>query len=111
MNATVAIPILARPGSPFDSIVWEPWRQLWVVRVRAPPLKGKANDAILLRLANWLSVPPSSVRWRRAGSSALKVAEVVGLDPVEVERRLAAASYPIQSRRTTPTRRGDPKPP
>lgn len=92
MGPTTRIPVSARPGSSDESVVWDPWRKAWVVKVRALPVEGAANDAILAALSRWLDVPPGSVRWVRAGRRRAKVAEVVGLDPEEVARRLRRAS-------------------
>ncbi len=91
MDEGVAIPITARPGSAREAIAWDPWRRSWVVRVRARPVQGEANDAILRALAVWLGVRPSDVSWLRAGKGSSKLARARGVGPEEVERRLREA--------------------
>lgn len=84
----------ARPGAASEGIGWDPWRRRWQVRCRAPPAGGAANEAIRRLLAGWLGVAPETVRWVRAGRDPDKTAEVLGLTPEEVERRLRAAATP-----------------
>ena len=92
MTPTVRLTVWARPGSSAESIAWDPWRNAWQVRVREAAIAGRANRALLVALARWLRVPSERVRWVRAGTSSVKVAEVDGLDSTEVEARLAAAA-------------------
>lgn len=92
MGEGTRIPIHARPGSPRETIAWDPWRRSWVVRVRAAPEGGQANEAILRALAGWLGVPSGGVRWLRAGKGPSKLALVDRLGPEEVERRLRTAA-------------------
>jgi uncharacterized protein YggU (UPF0235/DUF167 family) len=57
--------------------------------VAAPPERGRANDALVELLASALKVPKSSVRVVGGQRGRAKVVEVDGLEPAEVERRLA----------------------
>ena len=86
------VTVEARPGGDRESIVWDPWREAWVVHVRERAERGLANAAILAALQRWLSVEGSSLRWVRAGKGSRKVLEVDGLDEPEIRRRLGAAS-------------------
>jgi uncharacterized protein YggU (UPF0235/DUF167 family) len=61
------------------------------VRVGAPPERGKANEAVLALLAEVLAVPRSSVALVSGGRSRDKVVELAGLEPDEIDRRLAVA--------------------
>jgi uncharacterized protein YggU (UPF0235/DUF167 family) len=61
------------------------------VRVAAPPERGKANDAVLALLAEALDVPRSSLSIVSGEGSRDKVVELAGVEPGEVERRLASA--------------------
>lgn len=63
-----------------------------VVRVTAPPVDGRANDALLRLLARALDLPPSALRLVAGESARSKVVEVAGLEETEVRRRLEAAS-------------------
>jgi uncharacterized protein (TIGR00251 family) len=63
----------------------------WKVRVAAAPERGKANDAVLELLAETLAVPRSSVTLVSGGGSRDKIVELAGIEPDEIERRLATA--------------------
>ncbi|RMH54778.1 MAG: DUF167 domain-containing protein [Candidatus Hydrogenedentota bacterium] len=55
------ITILAKPGCRRDSV--EPQSDgTFVVRVRAKPEKGRANEAIAAALARYFGIPKRSVR-------------------------------------------------
>lgn len=92
MVPVARIRLWARPQSSQPSILWDPWREAWIVRVRERAVGGKANAAILALLAEALSVPRSSLRWVRAGQGPEKVAEVSGLSDSDITRRLRAAA-------------------
>jgi uncharacterized protein (TIGR00251 family) len=64
----------------------------WKVRVSAPPEGGKANDAVVRLLADTLSVPIASLTIVSGHGSRDKTVSLEGLDPDEIERRLAEAS-------------------
>ena len=57
-------------------------------RVTAPPVEGRANEALLRLLAEALGVPKSSLRIVRGQRSREKLVSVEGLDAAEVQRRL-----------------------
>jgi uncharacterized protein len=61
------------------------------VRVAAPPERGKANEAVLALLADVLSLPRSSLALVSGGASRDKIVELAGIEPAEIERRLATA--------------------
>jgi len=61
------------------------------VRVGAPPERGKANEAVLALLAEVLAVPRSSVALVSGGGSRDKIVELAGIEPDEIDRRLAIA--------------------
>ena len=65
--------------------------EAWKVRVAAAPERGKANDAVLDLLASTLSVPRASVTLVSGSASRDKIVELAGIDPEEIERRLATA--------------------
>jgi hypothetical protein len=64
------------------------------VRLAAPPIAGRANEALVRLLARTLGVPPRDVRVVRGSAARDKLIEVVGLDATEVWRRLNAAAGP-----------------
>lgn len=57
----------------------------------APPEHGKANDAVVALLAEALGVQRASVTLVSGGSSRNKIVELAGIEPDEIERRLATA--------------------
>ena len=63
----------------------------WKVRVAAAPEHGKANGAVLALLADTLAIPRSSVSLVSGGASRDKIVELTGLEPSEIDRRLASA--------------------
>jgi uncharacterized protein len=63
----------------------------WKVRVGAAPERGRANDAVLELLARTLAVPRANVTLVSGGGSRDKIVELTGIEPDEIERRLATA--------------------
>jgi uncharacterized protein (TIGR00251 family) len=57
-------------------------------RVTAPPVEGRANEALLRLLAGTLGIPKSSLRIVRGQRSREKLVAIEGLDAAEVRRRL-----------------------
>jgi len=64
----------------------------WKVRVAAPPEGGKANAAVVRLLADALALPAAQVRIVSGHASRDKTVALEGLEPDELERRLATAS-------------------
>jgi hypothetical protein len=58
------------------------------VRVTAPPVEGRANEALLRLLARTLDVPASHLRLARGQTQRNKVVAVEGLSEEEVRARL-----------------------
>jgi len=58
------------------------------VRLTAPPVEGKANEALIAFLAQELGVRKSQVEIVAGETSRDKVISVLGLSPAEVEERL-----------------------
>ncbi len=65
-------------------------RPVLKVRVRARPVEGEANVALLKLLAKTLGVAKSAVSLDRGGQSRLKMIRVEGLSEQEVRTRLSA---------------------
>ncbi len=61
------------------------------VKVKAPALEGRANQAVEALLAVRLRVRRSQVRVTRGATGRLKVIEVTGLGPADLKARLDAA--------------------
>lgn len=58
------------------------------LRLAAPPVDGKANEACIRFFAERFGVAPSAVRIIQGLSSRTKVIEIEGVDPAQVERVL-----------------------
>jgi uncharacterized protein len=63
-----------------------------VVRLNAPPVDGRANDALARFLGRLLDVPPSAIALVRGASGRDKVVRVAGVDAARVRARLAGVS-------------------
>ena len=61
------------------------------MRVGAPAERGKANEAVLALLAEVLAVPRASGVLVSGGGSRDKIVELAGIEPDEIDRRLAIA--------------------
>jgi uncharacterized protein len=82
------------PGAAQDRL--EGWdsdpegRPVLKVRVRARPIEGKANDALVRLVAEALDVPRSAVSLVQGDRSRIKRLEITGLDEDVVKARLTA---------------------
>ena len=61
-----------------------------VVRLTAPPVEGRANEALARFLGRALGVPPSAVRVVRGASGRDKLVAVAGLTAAAARERLAS---------------------
>ena len=64
----------------------------WKVRVTAPAVEGRANQAVLALLADSLLIPRRDVQLVSGAGGRDKVIELHGVEFLEEERRLAANS-------------------
>lgn len=86
------LPIRLTPGASADRI--DGWdvdadgRPILKVRVRARPVEGEANAALLKLMAKTLGVPKSAVTLERGGQSRTKMIAVAGLSEDEAKARL-----------------------
>ena len=64
----------------------------WKVRVNAVAEKGKANEELVRLLGKTLDVAGTDVTIVRGHGGRDKLVEVVGLQPEEIEQRLARAA-------------------
>ncbi len=86
------LPIRLTPGASADRI--DGWdvdadgRPVLKVRVRARPVEGEANEALVKYLARALGVPKSAVSVQRGGQSRTKMIEVTGLSDEDIRARL-----------------------
>ena len=86
------LPVRLTPGASADRI--DGWdvdadgRPVLKVRVRARPVEGEANEALIKLLAKALGLAKSSVVLLRGGQSRTKMVEVEGLSGDELKARL-----------------------
>ncbi|HAY22278.1 MAG TPA: hypothetical protein DCY27_08945 [Desulfobacterales bacterium] len=58
------------------------------VRLRAAPVEGAANEALVALLAKSLGVPRDCIQIRAGKTSRRKVVSVQGISPEELDQRL-----------------------
>jgi uncharacterized protein len=58
----------------------------WKLHVAAPPVDGKANDAIVSFIARLACVRPGSVHIVGGQTSPMKIVEIEGIDSAGLER-------------------------
>lgn len=83
------LPLRVQPRARRNEIAGERAGAL-LVRVTAPPVDGKANDAVRRLIARRLGVPASRVSIVRGESSRDKVVQVEGIDDPDLRRALGA---------------------
>ncbi|RYG85808.1 MAG: DUF167 domain-containing protein [Alphaproteobacteria bacterium] len=88
----IQLAIKLTPGASSDRI--DGWdvdadgRPILKVRVRARPVEGEANAALLKLIAKTLVLPKSAVSVERGGQSRTKMVAVAGLSEDEAKARL-----------------------
>jgi uncharacterized protein (TIGR00251 family) len=88
----VRLPVRLTPGAAADRI--DGWdvdaesRPVLKVRVRARPVEGEANEALVKLMAKALGVPKSAVAIQRGGQSRTKILVIEGLSEDEAKSRL-----------------------
>lgn len=81
----IILPVRAQPGAKRDSIVGE-WAGSLKIQVKAPPEKGKANEAIVELLAMELGISKSSIHIVSGETSRDKKVLIQGITEEELER-------------------------
>jgi len=79
--------VKAQPGAK-ETALGEKIGEAYKVRLAAPPVEGRANEALIRFFAQRFKVAPSAVRIVRGLSGRMKVVEIEGIDAEAVERVL-----------------------
>jgi hypothetical protein len=87
MPVSCNLPIKAIPNAPRSEVIG------WLgdalkIKVHAPPVEGRANEALCEFLADTLGLPRRAVTVLRGDTSRLKVVRIDGLDLAAVKARL-----------------------
>jgi uncharacterized protein (TIGR00251 family) len=85
------IAVRVQPGAKRDEIAGQR-RGALLVRVTAPPMEGKANDAMRKLLAKRLGIAPGRVSIVRGASARDKVVEIHGMETEAARRALVNAA-------------------
>jgi uncharacterized protein (TIGR00251 family) len=64
-----------------------------VLRLNAPAVEGKANKAAVEFVSKFFDVPRSAVLLIRGERSRHKIFQIVGLEGIDLERKLAAVDH------------------
>lgn len=92
MSESARIAVKLTPGASADRI--DGWdvdaegRPVLKARVRARPVEGEANEALIKLLAKTLGVPKSAVAIQRGGQSRTKMVVIDGLSGDEARSRI-----------------------
>lgn len=92
----ISLAIKLQPGAAADRI--DGWdtdpsgRAVLKVRVRARPIEGQANEALVKFLARALDLPKSAVTLARGNQSRLKMVDIAGLDDTGLRARIDLAA-------------------
>ena len=84
----VILAVRVQPRASRDELAGE-WQGALKVRLHAPALEDRANEALCEFLARLLKRPKSAVRILSGERSCSKRVEIAGVTPVEVTRLLA----------------------
>ena len=80
-----------QPGAKHSTLLARLASGEWKVAVAAPPLEGRANEAVVELVSELLGVKRRQVTVARGASSRSKLVEVEGVSEAEAEARLTAA--------------------
>jgi hypothetical protein len=88
MTARAAIKV--QPRASRDAVAGRLGEE-WKIRIQAPPIEGRANDACIGFFARALGVPRSAVRIVAGASGRHKRIEIDGVDQQTLDRFLQGA--------------------
>jgi len=83
----VVFAVRVQPSSSRDEVSGE-WEGSLKIRLQAPPLEGRANEALCRFLAEILKIPASAVRILSGERSRTKRVEIRGVTAAQIQRLL-----------------------
>lgn len=90
MSVSCTLAIKAIPNAPRSAVAG--WLgEALKVKVKAPPVEGRANEALCEFLADELGLPRRAVTVLRGDTSRLKLIRIESLSGAEVRARLSSA--------------------
>lgn len=87
-----------QPGAKRSALLARLASGAYKVAVAAPPLEGRANEAVVELVSELLGIKRRQVTVARGTSSRSKLIEVEGLDEADVHARLAARLAGLDSK-------------
>jgi uncharacterized protein (TIGR00251 family) len=87
----VKLALRVQPGAKRNALLARLASGEWKVAVAAPPLEGRANEAVVELVSELLGVKRRQVTVAKGTSSRSKLVEVEGVSEAEAEARLTAA--------------------
>lgn len=90
MDGPTKLTLRVAPGAARPGVVGR-HGTAWKIRVAAPPEGGRANDAVIRLLADTLDVSRRDVEIVSGHGARDKIVALAGIEPAEIERRLASA--------------------
>jgi uncharacterized protein len=83
--------VRVQPGARVAEVGTRDAAGVWKLKVRAPAIEGRANEAARELIAERLGVPKGRVRIARGATSRRKTVEVDGLTQSQAEARMTRA--------------------
>jgi uncharacterized protein (TIGR00251 family) len=78
----ITLTVFLQPKSSKNEIVG-PYRDGIKIKVTAPPIEGKANEALIKLLSKELGIPPSWIEMVKGHHSREKTLKISGVDPIQ----------------------------
>jgi uncharacterized protein (TIGR00251 family) len=83
MKLMVKISVQVHPGAKKNEVL-RLENGVWHIKVAAPPVEGKANDALIKFLGTTLDIPKSRISLEKGATSRHKIIAIEGLSEEQV---------------------------
>lgn len=87
----IALSVRVTPRARKDEVIQVMEDGMVKIRLKAPPVGGKANQALIDFLSRLLDTPPSQIEIIAGHKSRNKLVSVIGIDSSAADRRLREA--------------------